>query len=71
MIKLKDILKEAKQVGLLYHYTSKSGLKSILDSDELDASSDIKVMNYTLYRLLVIKTFIKKDLISMLRLTIE
>ena len=40
VIKLRDILKEAKQVGLLYHYTSKSGLKSILDSDELDASSE-------------------------------
>lgn len=40
MIKLKDILKEAKQVGLLYHYTSKSGLESILDIDELYASSE-------------------------------
>ena len=35
MIKLKDILKEAKQVGIIYHYTMfKNGLK-ILQSNEL------------------------------------
>jgi len=40
MIKLKDILNEAKQVGILYHYTSKAGLKSILDSNQLNASKE-------------------------------
>jgi len=38
MIKLKNILKEAKQVGIIYHYTTfKNGLK-ILQSNELKGS---------------------------------
>lgn len=41
MIKLRDILKEGKQVGLLYHYTSKEGLKGILKSDQLDVSAEL------------------------------
>ena len=43
MIKLINILKEiteGKQVGILYHYTSKAGLKSILDSNQLNASKE-------------------------------
>jgi len=35
MIKLQDILKEAKQVGIIYHYTTfEAGLK-ILQSNQL------------------------------------
>jgi hypothetical protein len=41
VINLKDILTEAKQVGILYHYTSVVGLKGILDSDELYVSSEL------------------------------
>jgi hypothetical protein len=38
MIKLKDILKEAKQVGIIYHYTTfESGLK-VLESNQLKSS---------------------------------
>ena len=40
MIKLRDILKEAKQVGILYHYTSKDGLKGVLDSNQLKATKE-------------------------------
>jgi hypothetical protein len=38
MIKLKDIIFEAKQVGIIYHYTSNDGLKDILQSNQLNAS---------------------------------
>ena len=41
MIRLIDLLKEAKQVGLLYHYTSEKGLKSILKSNKLNASTEL------------------------------
>jgi hypothetical protein len=40
MIKLTDLLHEAKQVGLLYHYTSENGLKGILQSNKLNASTE-------------------------------
>lgn len=40
MIKLLNILNEAKQVGLLYHYTSADGLKGILDSNRINASEE-------------------------------
>ena len=40
MIKLLDILNEAKQVGLLYHYTSVDGLKNILQSNQLKSSEE-------------------------------
>ena len=47
MIKLKDILKEAKQVGIIYHYTTfKSGLKVLelnqLKSDHTAESTNAK-----------------------------
>jgi hypothetical protein len=35
MIKLTDILREAKQVGTLYHYTEKWLLKQIIESNTL------------------------------------
>jgi hypothetical protein len=38
MIKLIDILREAKQVGILYHFTDDEGLRGILESNELWAS---------------------------------
>lgn len=38
MIKLIDILKEAKQVGTLYHFTDDNGLRGILKTNELWAS---------------------------------
>jgi hypothetical protein len=38
MIKLIDILREAKQVGILYHFTDEEGLRGILESNELLAS---------------------------------
>lgn len=38
MIKLKDILKEAKQVGTLYHFTDFNSLKSILQSNTIKGS---------------------------------
>ena len=38
MIRLKDIIFEAKQVGIIYHYTSNDGLKDILQSNQLNAS---------------------------------
>jgi len=40
VIKLIDILNEAKQVGLLYHYTSVDGLKNILQSNQLKSSEE-------------------------------
>ncbi len=40
MIKLIDILNEAKQVGSLYHYTSADGLKNILQSNQLKSSEE-------------------------------
>jgi hypothetical protein len=40
MIRLMDLLKEAKQVGSLYHYTSEKELKGILDSNELNVSTE-------------------------------
>jgi hypothetical protein len=38
MIKLIDILKEAKQVGTLYHFTNTSNLLNILKSNKLNAT---------------------------------
>jgi hypothetical protein len=38
MIKLIDLLNEAKQVGILYHFTDASGLLGILKTNELWAS---------------------------------
>jgi hypothetical protein len=38
MIKLLDILNEAKQVGILYHFTDINGLLGILKTNELWAS---------------------------------
>jgi len=38
MIKLLDILKEAKQAGILYHFTDIEGLLGILKTNELWAS---------------------------------
>ena len=40
MIKLLDILKEAKQAGTLYHFTSFNGLKGILNSNTLKVGDD-------------------------------
>jgi hypothetical protein len=40
MIRLKDLLKEAKQVGTIYHFTTLGGLQSILESDVLRAQRD-------------------------------
>ncbi len=40
MIKLIDILKEAKQVGPLYHFTNFNGLKGILSSNTLKVGDD-------------------------------
>jgi hypothetical protein len=37
MIKLIDLLKEAKQVGILYHYTSLHNLQSIIKSNKLQS----------------------------------
>ncbi len=48
MIKLLDLLKEAKQVGTLYHYTSAAGLKGILESNKLNASTE-RYKGHTLY----------------------
>ena len=39
MIKLLDILKEAKQAGILYHYTMLDRLKNIIISNTLEAST--------------------------------
>jgi hypothetical protein len=41
MIRLINLLNEGKQVGLLYHYTSEKGLKSILQSNKLNASTEL------------------------------
>jgi hypothetical protein len=38
MIRLLDILKEAKQAGLLYHFTDEKGIISILTTNSLIAS---------------------------------
>ena len=38
MIKLKRLLKEAKQVGTLYHFTSFDSLKNILQSNTIKGS---------------------------------
>jgi hypothetical protein len=40
MIRLIDLLKEAKQVGTLYHYTSYRKAKSILKSGELKSNTE-------------------------------
>jgi hypothetical protein len=37
MIKLKDILSERKQVGVIYHYTTLGGLQGILETNKLIA----------------------------------
>jgi len=41
MIRLIDLINEGKQVGLLYHYTSEKGLESILQSNKLNASTEL------------------------------
>ena len=41
MIRLINLLKESRQVGLLYHYTSEKGLKGILESNSIKASEEI------------------------------
>ena len=38
MIKLKDILREAKQVGLLYHFTDFDSLKNVIESNTMRGS---------------------------------
>ena len=48
MIRLVDLLKEAKQVGLLYHYTSEEGLKGILNSNSIKTSEE-DYMGHHLY----------------------
>lgn len=45
MIKLKDILYEAKQVGVIYHYTSLQGLFDIMDDNRLYAGTFEKESN--------------------------
>jgi hypothetical protein len=40
MIKLTDLLNEAKQVGPLYHFTEFNGLKGILSSNTLKVGDD-------------------------------
>ena len=37
-IKLIDLLKEGKQVGILYHFTSRSNLEKILSDNKLNGS---------------------------------
>ena len=49
MIRLTDLLKESKQVGLLYHYTSKDGLKGILSTNNIKASEEIYMGHYLYY----------------------
>lgn len=41
MISITNILKEAKQVGILYHFTSDYGMKGILKSNILKASEEV------------------------------
>ena len=38
MIKLTDLLNEAKQIGILYHYTMLDRLKNIIKSNTLESS---------------------------------
>jgi hypothetical protein len=45
MIKLLDILNEAKQVGTLYHFTYAPDLLSILESNKLNASKTLGYNN--------------------------
>jgi hypothetical protein len=47
MIKLIDILYEAKQRGTLYHFTDGIGLMGILKTNELLASEDVKHVSLT------------------------
>jgi len=48
MIKLKEILNESKQVGIIYHYTNKRGLDGILKTNIIKASKE-KYMGNTMY----------------------
>jgi hypothetical protein len=45
MIKLIDLLREAKQVGTLYHFTYAPDLLSILESNKLNASKTLGYSN--------------------------
>jgi hypothetical protein len=47
MIKLTDLLKEAKQVGTLYHFTSLNNLKPILESGILMSTKGRKYISFT------------------------
>jgi hypothetical protein len=47
MIKLVDLLKEAKQVGILYHFTSLNNLKPILESGVLLSTKGRKYVSFT------------------------
>lgn len=47
MIKLVSILKEAKQVGVLYHYTYLKNLISILKTNTLKLSSNHETISFT------------------------
>lgn len=47
-MKLITLLREAKQAGILYHYTSAEGLKGILSSNSIKASEG-EYMGQTLY----------------------
>lgn len=48
MIKLKDLI-EAKSVGIIYHYTSKTGLDGILKSNQIKASHEYYLGNHLYY----------------------
>jgi hypothetical protein len=49
MIQLVDLLNEGKQVGTLYHYTSKDGLKGILNSNSMKAFEEIYMAHHLYY----------------------
>ena len=49
MIRLIDLLREAKQVGMLYHYTSEDGLNGILNSNSIEASEEIYMGHHLYY----------------------
>ena len=47
MIKLIDLLKEAKQVGVLYHYTTLENLKNIIRENKLKAYNHPPSISFT------------------------
>jgi phosphoribosylanthranilate isomerase len=61
MIRLKNLINEAKQVGIIYHYTTfESGLK-VLESNQLKSFTRLIVqmqIQYLQYHLQEIKDFI-------------